>query len=165
MAVTPALVKGDRRQRWGNAFRLWGQLAWSTRSKQESLSQTRWKSRTNTQSYRLTSIHNSHTHISHTHMHIHHRIMMIIKWQEGKCQRCFMSEMNLHLCAPHTIPRRSEGHATGSKLHEATSQDCRLEKGCLCSPDRSGLLFVCLFCFLQLWFSSLALPFCVNAVP
>lgn len=122
MAITPALLRGDRRQRWGNAWRLWGQLAWSTRSKQESLSQTRWKARTNTQSCHLTSTHNSHTHVSHTHMHIYHRIMMIIKRQEGKCQRCFMSEMSLHLCAPHTIPRRSEGHATGPQGQSSMKQ-------------------------------------------
>lgn len=30
---------------------------------------------------------NSHTQVSHTHMHIHYRLMMIIKRQEGKGQR------------------------------------------------------------------------------
>lgn len=63
---------------------------------------------------------NSHTHVSHTDMHIHHTITMVIQRQKGKCQRCFASGTDIHLCAPHIIPERNEGHATESKLLEVS---------------------------------------------
>lgn len=85
-------------------------------------------------------------------MHIHHTIMMVIQRQEGKCQRCFASGTDIHLCTPHIIPERSEGHATESKLLEASiSRLVCLDRRLPLLPDLSG---VCL----RLWLSSGSAP-------
>jgi hypothetical protein len=71
-----------------------------------------------------------------------------------------MSGMDIHLCAPYTIPGRSEEHSTELKLHEANISRAELRKKATSAPltdrttDRSGgFLFAffwrvgVLFCF------------------